>query len=68
VVQPTSVTTLHSAERREVALHFQCSTRPPLTLVLPQMAAAELVRMLGAELDRLGPLPGEGLAAPGRNN
>ena len=68
IVQPTSLTTLHSQERREVAIRFECSSRGPLTVVLPQMATSELIRMLGAELDKLGPLPGEGSGSARRDN
>ncbi len=67
VVQPTQVTTLHSADRREVAMRFLCQQRGPLTIILPQMAAAELVKMLDAELNKLGPLPGEALTSARRN-
>lgn len=68
VVQPTSVTALHSRERREVALLFGCATREPLTVVLPQMAAAEMIGMLTAELEKLDPLPDQPFGKVRHNN
>ncbi|GAC1347794.1 MAG: hypothetical protein NVSMB18_33960 [Acetobacteraceae bacterium] len=68
IVQPTGVTILHSTERREVAVRFVCPNRGPLTVILPQMAAEELVRMLGAELNKLTPIAGETLVGARRDN
>lgn len=68
IIQPTGLTALHSLERREIAIRLVSAHRGPLTVLIPQLAVTELIRMLGAELDKLGPLPGETIGPPRQQN